>query len=89
MVDIGGIKVARTGSRLLTAEDVAEVTEHIERLEAENAKLREMNAAMWLIIRCAIGEISAKDGLPVIHEDDLRMLRNMRRELGIETQTCD
>lgn len=58
--------------------------ESVEHYKAENDKLRKMNEAMWLIIRCAIGEISAKDGLPVIHEDDLIMLRNMRRDLGIE-----
>lgn len=40
MSDIGGIEVVSTGSRLLTAEDVTEVTAHIERLESENAKLR-------------------------------------------------
>ena len=39
-MDIGGIEVIGTGSRLLTAEDVAEVTKHIEQLESENAKLR-------------------------------------------------
>lgn len=41
-MDIGGIEVIETGSRLLTAEDVAELTEHIEQLESENAKLREL-----------------------------------------------
>lgn len=41
-MDIGGIEVIGTGSRLLTAEDVAEVTKHIEQLESENAKLREL-----------------------------------------------
>ena len=40
-MDIGGIENVETGSRLLTAEDVAEVTAHIERLESENAALRE------------------------------------------------
>lgn len=44
MIDIGGIEVVSTGSRLLTAEDVTEVTAHIERLESENAKLRELVA---------------------------------------------
>lgn len=41
-VDIGGIEVVSTGSRLLAAEDVAKVTTHVERLETENAKLREL-----------------------------------------------
>ena len=58
--------------------------ERIDQLKDENAKLRKMNEAMWLIIRCAIGEVSARDGLPVIHEDDLTMLRNMRRDLRNE-----
>lgn len=40
-MDIGGIENVETGSRLLTAEDVAELTAHIERLESENAELRE------------------------------------------------
>lgn len=40
MIDIGGIEVVSTGSRLLTAEDVTEVTAHIERIESENEKLR-------------------------------------------------
>lgn len=53
-------------------------------LKADNAKLRELNEAMWLIIRCAASHTSAEDGLPIIHEDDLAMLRSMRRELGIE-----
>jgi hypothetical protein len=41
-MDIGGIEVIETGSRLLMAEDVAELTEYIEQLESENAKLRSM-----------------------------------------------
>jgi hypothetical protein len=40
-MDIGGIEVIETGSRLLMAEDVAELTEYIEQLESENAMLRE------------------------------------------------
>ena len=56
----------------------------IDELQAENDKLRELNEAMWLIIRCATSHTSAEDGLPVIHEDDLAMLRSMRRDLGIE-----
>lgn len=54
----------------------------VSEVKAENAKLRELNEAMWLIIRCAASHTSAEDGLPVIHEDDLAMLRSMRRELG-------
>ncbi len=41
-MDIGGIEVVATGSRLLTAEDVAELTGHINHLQDENVKLREM-----------------------------------------------
>ncbi len=41
-MDIGGIEVIETGSRLLMAEDVAELTEYIEQLESENVKLRSM-----------------------------------------------
>ena len=40
-MDIGGIEDVRTGSRLLTAEEVADITAHIVRLESENATLRE------------------------------------------------
>lgn len=54
----------------------------IDELEAENTKLRKMNSTMWLIIMCASAHTSAEDGLPVIHEDDIDMLRSMRRELG-------
>lgn len=56
----------------------------VSKLKAENAKLRELNESMWLIIRCATSHTSAEDGLPVIHEDDLAMLRSMRRDIGIE-----
>ena len=38
-MDIGGIEIIDTGSRLLTAEDVAELTEHIERLQAANHEM--------------------------------------------------
>lgn len=51
MEDIGGIKVERTGSRLLTAEDVSEVTAHIERLESENASLEELVRDMYECFR--------------------------------------
>lgn len=47
MIDIGGIEVVSTGSRLLTGEDVTEVTAHIERLESENAKLRELVRGLY------------------------------------------
>lgn len=40
-MDIGGIENVETGSRLLTAEEVADVTAHIVRIESENAALRE------------------------------------------------
>lgn len=63
------------------SEDAADVRD-------ENAKLRKMNNTMWLIIICASAHTSAEDGLPVIHEDDIDMLRGMRRELGIEVDGC-
>lgn len=39
MTCIGGLHIPKTGSILLTAKEVKEVEDHIEQLEAENAKL--------------------------------------------------
>lgn len=46
MTCIGGLLDKMTGSVILTAEEVKEVEDHIDQLEAENAKLRE-EAESW------------------------------------------
>lgn len=58
LVDIGGIEVVSTGSRLLTAEDAAKVTTHVERLETENAKLKAL--CEWLLEPYRLGAITGE-----------------------------
>lgn len=76
MIDIGGIEVVSTGSRILTAEDVTEVTAHIERLESENEKLRQaFNETLVRLV--AANEVTVSDYMDDEYCDLLR-------ELGIE-----
>jgi hypothetical protein len=46
MTCIGGLLDTVTGSVILTADEVKEVEGHIDQLQAENAKLRELVADM-------------------------------------------
>ena len=67
---------------------IDELCAEVEAEKQRSAKLQKVNNTMWLIIICASVHTSAEDGLPVIHEDDIDMLRGMRRELGIEVDGC-
>lgn len=82
-MDIGGIEDVCTGSRLLTAEDVAELTEHINRLESENAKLVDVVIALE---KCWEGDC---DNCPMAFKPDAYgkvecMGEERLRELGFE-----
>ena len=89
MIDIGGIEVVSTGSRLLTAEDVTEVTMHIESLETQNAKLRELVWDMWQFTGTACKKYPrlfdpAAHGGQMVQLNMLDSFEQRMRELGVE-----
>ncbi len=89
MIDIGGIEVVSTGSRLLTAEDVTEVTMHIESLETQNAKLRELVWDMWQFTGTACKKYPrlfdpAAQGGQMVQLNMLDSFEQRMRELGVE-----
>lgn len=96
-MDIGGIEVIETGSRLLMAEDVAELTEHIEQIESENDKLRSMrdtwqenDAKLRELVRhmyTCMGNVDADGNLECFsceYEGAECVFADLMSELGIE-----
>ena len=73
MTCIGGLLDKMTGSVILTAKEVKEVENHIDQLQAENVKLRELCETFGMIANDAICDYYDRDELLVD-----------ARELGME-----
>ena len=72
-------KFSKTGSILLNAEEKEELFDYLDRLKAENKKLREL-------VRIAINycDTGTCDGCPIQGESGSCPYSDMARELGVE-----
>lgn len=81
MTHIGGLLITATGSVLLTAKEVKEVEGHIDQLEAENDKLRELGKQYELVIVDYRAEVAK------LRELVSQMYNDMQGVLDMSTDT--